>query len=216
MVSSRPITNGPCGTRAATRSSRSRCAMAREDQRPRLSTRWKTANPASWSRPMTRSAAVTVRQRAASTRPPSRTRTWRQTAEVKNQPKGCIHTASNSGTLVGMAQTSAWVVATGDQPLRAEVVTMAGANAMRERIAAHPWPRGGVEVIRANRGYTLYSRRTGGPVARLRPTGKEDNVQVLWWRREAWATPGDFRPLILPLDEALDFVATEGFFWINA
>ena len=98
---------------------------------------------------------------------------------------------------------------------------MAGANAMRERIAAHPWPRGGVEVIRATRGYTLcgytlYSRRTGGPVARLRPTGKEDNVQVLWWRREAWATPGDFGPLTLSLDEALDFVATEGFFWINA
>ena len=67
---------------------------------------------------------------------------------------------------------------------------MAGTDAMRERIAAHPWPRGGVEVIRANRGYTLYSRRTGGPVARLRPTGKGDNVQVLWRRREAWATPG--------------------------
>src|SRR4051812_11767484 len=59
-----------------------------------------------------------------------------------------------------------------------EVVTMAGADAMRERIAAHPWPRGGVAVIRANRGYTLYSRRTGGPVARLRPTGKADTVQV--------------------------------------
>ena len=56
---------------------------------------------------------------------------------------------------------------------------MAGVDAMRERIAAHPWPRGGVEVIRANRGYTLYRRRTGGPVARLRPTGKADNVQVL-------------------------------------
>jgi len=39
---------------------------------------------------------------------------------------------------------------------------MAGVDAMRERIAAHPWPRGGVAVIRANRGYTLYSRRTGG------------------------------------------------------
>jgi hypothetical protein len=93
---------------------------------------------------------------------------------------------------------------------------MAGADAIHERIAAYPWPRGGVEVTRANRGYTLYSRRTGGPVARLRPTGKEDNVQVLWWRREAWATPGDFGLLTLPLDEALDFVATEGFFWINA
>jgi len=68
-----------------------------------------------------------------------------------------------------------------------QVGTMAGADAMRERIEAHPWPRGGVEVVRANRGYTLYSRRTGGQVARLRPTGKSDDVQVLWWRREAWA-----------------------------
>src|SRR3954471_4559870 len=53
-----------------------------------------------------------------------------------------------------------------------EVVTMAGTDAMRERIARHPWPRGGVEVVRANRGYTLYSRRTGGQVARLRPTDR--------------------------------------------
>ena len=27
---------------------------------------------------------------------------------------------------------------------------------------------------------------------------------------------GRLRPLTLPLDEALEFVATEGFFWINA
>ena len=56
---------------------------------------------------------------------------------------------------------------------------MAGTDAMRERIAAHPWPRGSVKVIRANRGYTLYSRRTGGQVARLRPTGMNDDVRVL-------------------------------------
>jgi len=93
---------------------------------------------------------------------------------------------------------------------------MAGPDAMRERIAAYPWPRGGVEVIRANRGYTLYSRRTGGQVARLRPTGKGDDVQVLWWRRDAWGAPSDFGPVIMPLDQALDFVATEGFFWIGA
>jgi hypothetical protein len=44
---------------------------------------------------------------------------------------------------------------------------------MRTRIEAYPWPpqRGSVAVVRANKGYTLYSRRTGGPVARLRPTG---------------------------------------------
>src|SRR3954451_21238559 len=115
-----------------------------------------------------------------------------------------------------MAQTFASLVGPGDQPLRAKAVTMAGADAMRERIAAHPWPRGAGAGTRANRGYTLYSRRTGGPAARPRPTGKADNVQVLWWRRETWAPPGDFGPLPLPLDQALEFVATEGFFWINA
>ena len=87
---------------------------------------------------------------------------------------------------------------------------------LRDRIAAFTFPRGGVEVVRANRGYSLYSLRTGGPVARLRPIGQDDTVQVLWWRREAWAAPGDFGPVIMPLDQALEFVASEGFFWINA
>jgi hypothetical protein len=97
-----------------------------------------------------------------------------------------------------------------------EIVTMASTHAIRQRIAAHPWPRGGVEVIRANRGYTLYSQRTGGQIARLRPTGENDDVRVLWWRGTGWATPGDFGPLIMPLNEALNFVATESFFWISA
>ena len=34
---------------------------------------------------------------------------------------------------------------------------------MRDRIAAYVFPRGGVEVVRASRGYTLYSRRTPLP-----------------------------------------------------
>ena len=96
---------------------------------------------------------------------------------------------------------------------------MAGAaDGMRERIETYRWPpgRGGVEVVRANRGYTLYSRRTGGPVARLRPTGEGDRVRVLRWRRDAWGAPGGFGPVVMPLDEALDFVATQGSFWIHA
>jgi hypothetical protein len=93
---------------------------------------------------------------------------------------------------------------------------MVKADAMRERIAAYPWPCEGVEVVRANRGYTLYSQRTGGQVARLRPTGQDDDVQVLWWRGNAWATPGDFGPVIMSLNEALDLIATEDFFWIGA
>ncbi|HZH46238.1 MAG TPA: hypothetical protein VEY31_06345, partial [Roseococcus sp.] len=67
-----------------------------------------------------------------------------------------------------------------------------GQDETRGRIETYPWPprRGGVEVVRANRGYTLYSRRTGAPVARLRPAGQDDKVQVLWWRREGWGNPG--------------------------
>ena len=91
-----------------------------------------------------------------------------------------------------------------------------GTDEMRDRIAAYPFPRGGVEVVRANRGYTLYSRRTDGPIARLRPTGEGDEVQVLWWRGQAWTALGDFGPLIMPLDQALEFIATKDFFWINA
>src|SRR3954463_3333338 len=48
------------------------------------------------------------------------------------------------------------------------------------------------------------------------PPGEDDDVQVLWWRGTSWATPGDFGPLIMPLHEALNFVATEDFFWIGA
>src|SRR5215216_3202825 len=90
-------------------------------------------------------------------------------------------------------------------------------NEMRGRIEAYPWPprRGGVEVVRANRGYTLYSLRTGGPVARLRPTGKADHVQVLWWRREAWGNPAPLGREVMPLDQALAFIAGESFLWIH-
>src|SRR3954447_20452706 len=84
---------------------------------------------------------------------------------------------------------------------------------VRERIAAYRFPGGGVEVVRANRGYTLSSRRTGGPVARL---GDGDRVQVAWWRRDAWGAPGDFGPVVMPLDEALAFIAAEGVFWVPA
>jgi hypothetical protein len=93
-----------------------------------------------------------------------------------------------------------------------------GPDAMRARIEAYPWPlpRGGVEVVRANKGYSLYSQRTGEPVAQLRPTGQGDSVQVLWWRREAWGNPGPFGREVMPLDDALAFISTEGFFWIHA
>ncbi len=75
---------------------------------------------------------------------------------------------------------------------------------------------GGVLVARVNKGYSLFSAATGAPIARLRPTGRGEEVEVLWWRRERWAPFGAFGRLTLPLDQALDCVASETAFWTNA
>src|SRR3954451_1873061 len=99
-------------------------------------------------------------------------------------------------------RSTSWHTASAQEPGRVttrqaarERSAMAGSpDERRARIEAYPWPRqrGGVEVVRANKGYTLYSQHTGGPVARLRPTGQDGKVQVLWWRRDAWGDPGPF------------------------
>ena len=88
---------------------------------------------------------------------------------------------------------------------------------MLKRIRAFDEIRGGgVLVTRANNGYSLFSAASGAPIARLRPTGTGDEVEVLWWRRERWAPFGAFGRLVLPLDQALDCIASEPAFWINA
>jgi len=84
-----------------------------------------------------------------------------------------------------------------------------------ERIASYPWPRGGVSVRKLRGGYSLSSARTGAPVARLKPMPQDDRFEVLWWRRDAWGPAGPFGA-VLSLDDALDFIASESFFWINA
>src|SRR5256714_12381449 len=45
---------------------------------------------------------------------------------------------------------------------------------------------------------------SGTPVARLRPTGRKDSVEVLYWSawQERWAATGPFGRTILSLDEA--------------
>jgi hypothetical protein len=77
-----------------------------------------------------------------------------------------------------------------------------------ERAAAGSW--------KAARGYSLFSARTGTPIARLRPTGGTDQVQVLWWNGERWRASGPFGIATLPLDQALDYIAAEPAFWIDA
>ncbi len=88
---------------------------------------------------------------------------------------------------------------------------------MRARIEAFNQARGGgVGVHKAGHGYTLTSQRTGAPLARLKPTGDADKVQVLWWNGQRWGASGPFGIAIMPLDAALDHIASEPHFWINA
>jgi hypothetical protein len=94
---------------------------------------------------------------------------------------------------------------------------MAKADALLERIATfHGASRGEVVVRKVARGYSLFSARTGVPIARLRPTGEADLVQVLWWNGERWGASGPFGVATMPLDDALDYIATEPVFWIHA
>lgn len=87
-----------------------------------------------------------------------------------------------------------------------------------ERITAYPWPRGGIEVRRVRGGYSLYSARTGAPVARLRPLPSGDRLEVLWWRPDTWGSAGPFGASFGrdEIDEALAFIASEPAFWIRA
>jgi hypothetical protein len=75
---------------------------------------------------------------------------------------------------------------------------------------------GGVVVQKASRGYSLFRADTGRPVARLRPTGKGDRVEILWWsHRDRWDQIGDFGPMLKTLDKALAYIARDpmGCFW---
>lgn len=93
---------------------------------------------------------------------------------------------------------------------------MPKAHALLERIEAHHAARGKIVVRKVARGYSLFSARTGAPLARLRPTGEADKVRVLWWNGECWCTSGPFGILTMSLDKALDYIATEPAFWIYA
>jgi hypothetical protein len=92
---------------------------------------------------------------------------------------------------------------------------MAAGDPVLERIAAYPWPRGGVQARRVRGGYTLTSARTGAPVARVKPQPPGDRLEVLWWRRDAWGSAGPFGA-VFALDDALAFIASEPAFWIRA
>ena len=94
---------------------------------------------------------------------------------------------------------------------------MAKSDPMLARIRGFDRAKGGgVAVERASKGYSLFSVATGAPIARLRPTGNNDEVEILWWRHGRWGSIGDFGGLVMPLDQALDHIASDPLFWSQA
>ena len=84
-----------------------------------------------------------------------------------------------------------------------------------QRIERFRFPRGAVVPERRNRGYTLYHVPSGAPIARLRPTGHDDSVEVLYWSawKKRWMAVGPFGKTVLPVDDALHLIAYEDIFW---
>ena len=84
-----------------------------------------------------------------------------------------------------------------------------------QRIERFRFPRGTIVPESRNRGYTLYHAPSGAPVARLRPTGHDDSVEVLYWSawKKRWTAVGPFGRTILPVDDALHLIAHEDIFW---
>ena len=84
-----------------------------------------------------------------------------------------------------------------------------------QHIERFRFPRGAVTAERRGRGYTLHHARSGAPVARLRSSGLEGRFEVLSWSawKEKWVSTGPFGRTVLPIDDALQFVANEDIFW---
>lgn len=84
-----------------------------------------------------------------------------------------------------------------------------------QRIENFRCRRGALLAERRNRGYTLYHASSGMPVARLRPAGPDDRVEVLYWSlwKERWTKAGAFGRTVLSIDDALRFIAAEDIFW---
>jgi hypothetical protein len=62
-------------------------------------------------------------------------------------------------------------------------------------------------------GYSLYSRRSNLPLARLRLTGEADEVVVLYPSHcGGWQPPGDFGTIAMPLDQALETISANPYF----
>jgi hypothetical protein len=86
--------------------------------------------------------------------------------------------------------------------------------AILKRIRGCPFARGGRVLVRfrAN-GYSLFARRSGEPLARLRLTGNGDEVVLLYpSHRGSWGALGDFGASAMSLDKALQCLSGNPYF----
>jgi hypothetical protein len=74
---------------------------------------------------------------------------------------------------------------------------------------------GPVAVERRNRGFTLIHAATGLPIARLRPIGRDDLVDILYWSlwRERWVPFGPFGRTTAPVKQAVRIISEAAIFW---
>jgi hypothetical protein len=83
------------------------------------------------------------------------------------------------------------------------------------RIESFPFCRAPVAAAWRKKGYTLLHAETGHPIARLRPVGRDDLLEILYWSswKQRWAAVGPFGCTAAPLDQALRIIASEPIFW---
>lgn len=57
-------------------------------------------------------------------------------------------------------------------------------------------------------GYAIYWAEDNEPLARLRPTGRNDEVEVFWWGDDRWQRVGEFGS-VMSLGDALEYVTDD-------
>src|SRR5688500_9215296 len=165
IVSSIPLITVPSGTKVPSRRCSRRLAAARLDQRFRLSTRWKLVKPVTARRPRMLRAEVTVRRPGARRAPASSTSRFRQVGPVNRASNGASHWPRMTGA-AGLVMSVAPDGRHHQATRRRQEGWMPKADALLERIEAfHHAGRGEVVVRKLARGYSLFSARTGAPIA---------------------------------------------------
>lgn len=85
------------------------------------------------------------------------------------------------------------------------------------KIERFPFPRASVVAEWRNKGYTLLDAKTGHPIARLRPLGRDHLLEISYWssRKQRWAPTGPFGRTAASIDNALRIIANEPIFWVG-